>query len=214
MGGSSGAAGSPDDAGVMEDVAVLDANANDGRVNPPDVGTHDSCVPTGPEVCDGIDNNCSGRIDENACRDGCVGATFEGVGYMFCYSTAQQRTWKEAETDCEAHKMHLARVDSAMQNSFIRKTALDVNFSDNIWLGGSDAAVEGRWVWIDDAQFWMGNFNGRPIDGLFTAWDMGQPNSASGQEDCLAMWANTTMWHDSTCGTHEAYMCQGMPPLP
>jgi hypothetical protein len=60
----------------------------------------------------------------------------------------------------------------------------------------------------------MGNFNGRPVNGLFSAWDMGQPNNATGPEDCLAMWANTTLWHDATCGTREAYMCQGSPPLP
>jgi hypothetical protein len=207
MGGGGGVPA--DDAGPVEDVVVVDVSVSDGRPVP-DAAPRDVCVPTGQEQCDGLDNNCEGRIDENACRDGCIGAAFEGVGYMLCYRDDRTRNWRDAEMDCVAHNMHLARVDSEAQNAFIRATGMNVNFDGNIWIGGSDADVEGRWVWIDGTQFWMGNFSGQPVDGHFTAWSMGQPNSASGQEDCLAMWMGVSTWHDATCGTREAYMCQAL----
>ena len=56
-----------------------------------------------------------------------------------------------------------------------------------IWLGGSDAAQEGRWAWVNnDEQFWAGDFNGSPVAGRFANWGI-QPDNAHGDEDSLAI---------------------------
>jgi hypothetical protein len=59
----------------------------------------------------------------------------------------------------------------------------------------------------------MGLQNGHTVNGHFSKWDMGQPNSAEGPEDCAAMWLNTDAWHDSGCGNHYGFVCQGAAPV-
>ena len=99
------------------------------------------------------------------------------------------------------HQGYLARVDSARENQAILE-ALSAHLSEKqlastlandgseapfAWLGGSDAASEGQWVWENNGdKFWSGDFNGSPVDGRFNNWGM-QPDSASGNEDSLAI---------------------------
>ena len=80
------------------------------------------------------------------------------------------------------HQGYLARVDSARENQVILE-ALSAHLSDKqlagtlandgseapfAWLGGSDSASEGQWLWENNGDvFWSGDFNGRPIGGRY-----------------------------------------------
>jgi hypothetical protein len=169
----------------------------------------DACVPNGMEVCDGLDNDCNNAVDErDACPDGCLGVSYRGSGYMLCHDDDRRRSWSEAEEECQSRGMHLVRVDDAEENAFIRKTALGVNFDGNIWLGGSDAETEGKWVWIDGTHFWTGENDGVPVGGNYTNWKPNQPNTENGREDCTEIGAGEETWHDEECSFRQAFMCQ------
>jgi hypothetical protein len=65
-------------------------------------------------------------------------------------------SWHEARDKCEAMGGYLACVGSADENTFLAK--LKGNLS--VWLGGTDEAHEGRWKWVDGAQFTYQNWYG------------------------------------------------------
>jgi hypothetical protein len=130
---------------------------------------------------------------------------FEFGGHTYKIIT-QSATWGDAATiagemQLAGQQGYLARVNSARENTVILEAVMahlteaqltktlaeDGSDTPFIWLGGSDEALEGQWVWADNGdQFWEGDFNGNPVGGLFTNWGV-QPDSATGSEDALAM---------------------------
>jgi hypothetical protein len=128
---------------------------------------------------------------------------------------------------------YLARVNSASENAVIVEAVMaylseeqlaaslaeDGSNKPFIWLGGSDKSVEGQWAWSDNGdQFWEGDFNGNPVGGLFTNWGV-QPDSATGDEDALAMaladWPEpfydlgaTGQWNDLDGNTSLVYVVE------
>jgi hypothetical protein len=214
-GGTAGSADHPDVGPTPEDSAVVDAGPADVAVDRAAdvVAIHDACVPSTPrtEVCDGLDNNCNGTVDEGtACPDGCLGMSRNGVGYMLCHAVAQRRSWTEGEAQCTNRNMHLARIDDAALNTWIRTQANDANYIGSIWLGGVDSNHNGTWSWgIGGVQFWMGGRNGRPVGDRYSHWELGQPLNTQIQDDCLAMGPSTDGWRDAQCSIRTAFICQG-----
>eukprot|EP00242_Pyramimonas_sp_CCMP2087_P017815 CAMPEP_0198212382 /NCGR_PEP_ID=MMETSP1445-20131203/25838_1 /TAXON_ID=36898 /ORGANISM="Pyramimonas sp., Strain CCMP2087" /LENGTH=217 /DNA_ID=CAMNT_0043886813 /DNA_START=279 /DNA_END=928 /DNA_ORIENTATION=+ len=130
--------------------------------------------------------------------------------------------WIEAQTRCSLiDDAHLATVHSEEENVFIN------SLGDQLMLGGSDIASEGRWTW-DDGSDWA-----------YTSWDLSeseagvfpvvtiQPDNLyekSGGEDCLVTNVNkiegSTSWYDMACQDRYLYqyVCEmkpsSMPPPP
>lgn len=213
-GGAGGPADLPDATTPgIESGTIGDAGARDVAVERvPDVAVvRDACVSSGAEICDGLDNNCNGTIDERACADGCIGAQRNGVGYMFCFGAAQWRTWDASQTQCANRGMNLAQIDDAAQNAWIHNLADGVNYVGTIWLGGEDPDDTGAWFWIGGAEFWIGGRTGRAVGGRYTNWDVGQPPNVAFQQDCLVMSGVSDVWRANQCGVRTAFICQNPP---
>ena len=56
---------------------------------------------------------------------------------------------KEADEECRRNGGYLASIHSSEENDFIHGMTGDVN----TWIGGSDAAKEGTWIWLDGTQW-------------------------------------------------------------
>ncbi|CAL4129558.1 unnamed protein product, partial [Meganyctiphanes norvegica] len=70
------------------------------------------------------------------------------------------------------------------------------------WIGGSDLATEGTWLWSD----------GRPIDMGVPPWQGYQPGGGASQ-NCLLM--NTHGHNDYFCTSTLRYICElGVPTVP
>ena len=168
------------------------------------------CIVTGVEVCDGLDNDCSGSPDDGAvCGVGCEGGTYGGHAYAFCDGPV---TRQDAATDCGTKSMKLVRIDDAAEQVWLRDMAFKiVGTTINVatawrWIGANDIAVNGEWRWPDGTQFWQGAQNGSPVGGLYSNWSNGQPS----QQDGCAMMQNqvSAVWDGMPCTVVRPYICE------
>jgi Lectin C-type domain len=167
------------------------------------------CTVTGVEICDGLDNDCSGTADDgNVCGTGCEGGTYGGHAYVFCVGPLARQ---EAVTDCGTKSMLLVRIDDAAEGAWVYSMAFKNAGTNNTssvwrWLGANDIAVNGEWRWQDGAQFWQGAQTGNPVGGLYSNWSMGQPARA----DNCSMMQNlpSAHWDAMSCTLLQPYVCE------
>jgi surface protein len=109
--------------------------------------------------------------------------------------------WADASAACQAAGQQLATVQSAEQNALLLAAARGNN---EVWIGGTDAASEGTWVWSP---------SNTPLS--YTNWYPGEPNN-SGGEDCLEFQSNRLekQWNDEGCTSKRKYVCQTACPVP
>lgn len=137
----------------------------------------------------------------------CTGGTMAQVGpdgscFVF---VATPRTYAQAAAACVAMNAHLAYLKSAALDTFAEQFV----GTTNTWIGLSDRAAEGAFVWDDGAAL------------AFSNWALGEPNSggidATYEEDCaiIAGARPTKQWDDRPCDASEvatsgsfAYLCQ------
>merc|ERR1712142_419035 len=120
------------------------------------------------------------------CPDGWM--LFEGK----CYGHPKDRklNWTDAESFCQSWSTgsHLASIHSAEEQKFVQTT-----FPQHMWLGGSDKAKDGTWVWSD----------GTPWD--YSDWSSGQPDNHGG--DCLKGNWHNLLWDDDACSKEYLFLC-------
>ena len=130
-----------------------------------------------------------------------------GNGHYYEYF-ASQLQWEEAREQANLREFngvrgHLVNISSAAENAFVA-SILPAD-EDFIWLGATDVAEEGIWVWADGPEA------GQTI-GPFEGWNNGEPNNggdsehvalfpglaASGGENGLGKWNDgKARWHSS-----------------
>ncbi|MBM4153794.1 MAG: hypothetical protein FJ221_02015 [Lentisphaerae bacterium] len=103
------------------------------------------------------------------------------------YGTGHATNWTAARTLAGGLTFggttgYLARIDTLAENSAIfarmlavsnqlTQTAGDGGGVEYVWIGASDLAAEGTWLWsVDNAQFWQGNAGGTAVGGLYNNW--------------------------------------------
>ncbi|MEZ4365495.1 MAG: lectin-like protein [Kofleriaceae bacterium] len=168
----------------------------------------DAQFPGATEVCDGVDTDCNAATVET-CPAACVPerrTLDDGVGvYLFCPTVT---SWTSASLVCDSQGYHLVAIDDADEQLWVRQMQVARLGTVDVYLGGSDAAGEGVWVWPTGAQFWMGGQGGMPAPaGAYANWGSGEPNN-DGNEDCAVMRGNNGTWDDRGCTDNVRYVCE------
>ena len=101
-------------------------------------------------------------------------------------------SWGDANAACLAAGLQLASVHSAAQNALLLTAAA----GNSVWIGGTDAASEGAWVWSP---------SNTPVS--YTNWMAGEPNNYAGGEDCMQFYTDGK-WNDDGCTKKKKYVCQ------
>ena len=123
-------------------------------------------------------------------------------------------TWSEAKASAESEGGYLLEINSygewlsvveSLDDFFFAMSGEDEYFafldstlapdgggSAYLWLGGSDAAVEGDWRWASsNEQFWAGGVSGSAVNGAFNRWgkttQQNEPDNFNGSQNALAL---------------------------
>jgi hypothetical protein len=160
-----------------------------------------SAAPAAPEVCDGVDNDLDGLVDEVApgvdTCDGCRLLQGAGQAWWVCEALL---TWDEAQARCEGLGASAAIVPSVLAQTFLQQqVAAGVHF---YWLGSRQAEGEGAWAWVDGTAWG------------YTNWGTTQPDDVAPGQDCLRVtfgiegegWFHGA-WDDFRCDDPHPWMC-------
>ena len=155
----------------------------------------DSAInPSATDVCDTLDNDCSGDADDGGLCP-CDVEYYLGEPYMVCSAPLE---WAPARTECLTYGYDLVAINDAAENSWIVSTATAAGFTSDshfTWMGFNDRSSEGSWVWS----------SGDAV--TYTNWNSGEPNDSSG-EDCGHLWSSGK-WNDIPCtGYTTPYICE------
>lgn len=126
-------------------------------------------------------------------------ATVLGTGSLsgsFYALFTEAITWNNAKANCRSLGAELIKIDSEVENDFIKSTFLT---SDGVvyWIGMSDQVQEGTWVWVADGT------PGVDDGSVFVNWKLQpqQPNNHNGNQNCAVIIRSSwgyTLWPPST----------------
>jgi hypothetical protein len=125
------------------------------------------------------------------------------------------KTWSQAKNACANLGGHLATVTSQAENDWIwnkfgASTPVVGGVNKAFWLGGTDAAVEGQWIWVT-GESWN-----------YSNWAEGEPNNYGSGQNYAVMWDSAYnnglagSWDDEGLGSDKfgiAYLCEWDKPL-
>ena len=112
----------------------------------------------------------------------------------FSFHTDFEVLYTDAVTDCEYRGGHLAGPSNAEEDLLLYN-----ELGDMAWIGFSDRAVEGTWVWED------GSYSGALS---YANWGPEEPQGVFEDENC-AVYFTGGMWYDSFCeALNSSYACK------
>ena len=152
------------------------------------------------------------------------------IGTSEYYVVTDEATWEDAKAFAAELGGSLVEIDNVVENSKLYNylkinevgaVAPDGGGAKYVWLGGSDAAEEGQWVWPSEKSI---NFN---EDFQTSLWGSGQGHGSLGSEpdnfdnqDCLALgmeswpvfnpgfYGEAGQWNDVDCGNKLPYVVE------
>ncbi|KAK3525362.1 hypothetical protein QTP86_031094, partial [Hemibagrus guttatus] len=116
------------------------------------------------------------------------------------YFVTKRMGWNEARQECRSRGADLVIINSREEQVVILEY-LSQMVTGEAWIGLSDSAEEGKWMWVDGTTMTTG------------FWWQGEPNDYDGIEDCAATGskfaeAEVTTWADYPCGTKLHAICE------
>jgi len=155
--------------------------------------------PGATEICNAIDEDCDGDVDEDeAC--GCEALTTEEGTYLFCSTRAN---FDDQQQFCEqsAQGYRMVMVESEEEQEFLRaEVSARNNLSQEWYIGLNDRDNEGVYVWTDGESTEETGFEG---------FAQGEPNNFGPGEHCIVMRGEG--WNDIRCNNFRPVICEALP---
>lgn len=173
----------PDEDGDGFGPCFQDCNDNDPSIHP-----------DAPELCDGIDNDCSGFADDvPECP--CPSEVVDGTTFYFCEHV---RKWTAARSFCTAQGHQLAKFETREQHDAVWAIARD-KLATKWAFGLNDRSTENTYVWADGTA------------PTFTSWASGEPAHALAWFDCVFFSGSTSAtWRERNCSSTGPFICSAI----
>ncbi|KAL3984240.1 protein sprouty-like proiein [Sarotherodon galilaeus] len=128
------------------------------------------------------------------------------------YFSVNKSSWEQSRDECGAKEGDLVKIDSREEQTFLQRRlrAVMTEAEDKFWIGLTDSAVEGRWVWAD----------GSPLDQSLKFWSGNEPDNWKGHngeypdgQDCVRMGEkgstdDLNCWFDAFCSKPHRSICE------
>jgi hypothetical protein len=203
--GRGGGAGTAGAAG-----AAAGSAGSGGRAEPPPPETEDAGADSG-------DAGAVVTLDGGQPAALCASDELLGPEDRCYFFDATLASWATARAACQARGAgwDLARVRLAEQSAFLADA-----LTFEAWIGATDAASEGQWLWVGDTgPFWIGNgATGSANAGAYTNWNATEPNGATATNCARALPrsiggpTSNAPWADLDCATALGFVCESGPP--
>uniref|UniRef100_A0A3Q2VJS6 C-type lectin domain-containing protein n=1 Tax=Haplochromis burtoni TaxID=8153 RepID=A0A3Q2VJS6_HAPBU len=140
-------------------------------------------------------DRCCNLFKDQACYKCEEG--WEQHGGKCYYFSISKSSWNKSRDECRAKRGDLVKIDSREEQ-------------DKFWIGLTDSAVEGRWLWVDGSQ----------LNQSLTFWRMKEPDNWNGThgehpdgEDCVRMGEKSEAdslewWFDAFCSKPHRSICK------
>ena len=165
------------------------------------------------------------------CAASCVVSCPEGwqkfQDQCFLWSK-NEKNWLEAEKACQSHGGHLASVTDEEIHGYVMRKGL------RVWIGGTDEAEKGKWVWADCSAWGFESWLKVPIDAVGSVAQYLGLYAQNEDEHCVEIfykemnlfrgWYNQSKisgavqeltqkvnllhgWNDQSCAHKQQYVC-------
>ncbi len=151
------------------------------------------------EMCNGIDDDCNGLIDDGigSCLPfSCTTLSYAGHTYLFC---GDNRSQAEAANSCTAMGYHLVNIGDMAENDFVQMNAMALGLgtgglNQGVWIGLVQSGG-GGYTWTDGTV------------ATYLHWDSAtlEPNHTG---TCVRMRSTSGYWADFTCVNGYPYICE------
>ncbi|XP_062605374.1 perlucin-like protein [Saccostrea cucullata] len=118
----------------------------------------------------------------------------------YLFVTHVDNDWTESEYFCSMLGAKLVEIETEEENNYIRSHARTAHQhkQSGFWIGGTDAVVEGEWIWMKSQT---------PFS--YTDWARNFPDDYESNEDCAHMWSEVDFsWNDSHCDERMNFICE------
>ena len=130
---------------------------------------------------------------------GCVRSTSGTHEYFVCPTGRQ---WSDARSRCQLQaRGDLLQITDAAEDTFAKG-----KITGNAWIGATDSAREGTWLWSrSNVAFWKTGSGA--IASRYSNWAPGEPNNSG---NCGVLYTSG-QFDDAVCTNSSPYICEVMP---
>ena len=100
------------------------------------------------------------------------------------YYLLAPKSWSASEAEAQQLGGHLVTINDAAENNFVRTTFGPSSHQGLLWIGFTDAAAEGKFVWASG------------LAPMYSNWFGSEPNNFGGGENYALMEATSGFWND------------------